>query len=166
MFISSCSSSRQSCLTILSANAIDRTVDIYSEPSAIPALPISTCTPVSLPPSRLNCGQRREFVWMTYDKSSTLEVISKQVENFLFRLWVAPTQGHIQHHAAQKLEHIHCQCPGYGWEEVYLGLREESSFIIFHSTLSPQEMCTVCRKIVEASGCFRCPCRKTGEIFS
>lgn len=104
-------------------------------------------------------------MWTKSDTGSNLDVISQQVENFLFRSRAASAEDYVRRYAAGEKTQIHHRCPGYLREEIYLGLREESSFILFYSTPSPQEMCTVCGKIVEEGGWFRCTCGKPGEMF-
>ncbi|KAJ7919652.1 hypothetical protein B0H13DRAFT_238203 [Mycena leptocephala] len=166
LFDSLCKRAFREANCVLYADEVDRSTDFYSGSSSIPDLSLSTSTPASqpLPNTRLNRAERRELVWTTSNKASNLDVITQQIENFLVRFRTS-TGNYVRDRRYSAEEHgqIHHRCPGYIREEIYLGPGEESTFILSHSTPSPQEMCTVCGKIVEESGWFRCTCGKPDD---
>ncbi|KAJ7465975.1 hypothetical protein FB451DRAFT_1369770 [Mycena latifolia] len=150
---------------VLPGDEVERSAASHPDlPSLPPSLPnwLATATTTYPPDHRLGSAGRRELVWKTSDRSSNLNKIAQQVEAFLFRVRTASAGGHVQRYPAREQKWVHHRCPGYRREEILLGTQAQCSVILFHSTPSSQEMCTVCGETVENVGWFRCSCRRQG----
>ncbi|KAJ7465952.1 hypothetical protein FB451DRAFT_1561254, partial [Mycena latifolia] len=136
--------------------------DLPFLPPPLPSWLATTTTTYPADP-RLGSAGRRELVWKTSDRSSNLNEIARQVEDFLFRVRAPSLGGHVQRYPAREQKWVHHRCPAYRREEIFLGTTAQSSVILLHSTPSSQEMCTVCGETVENGGRFRCSCGRQDD---
>ncbi|KAJ7649747.1 hypothetical protein FB45DRAFT_1843 [Roridomyces roridus] len=122
--------------------SLDQTIiDTHNE-EAIPA-PRDVATPV--PP-------RREYVWRTMNVPQSLASIATQIARDLDLRRAA-----INRLVRSDGRSIH-RCPGYIREEVTLATRTADSAVVSHDSPTVQEVCSVCREVVNSGEVFRCAC--------
>ncbi|KAJ7830922.1 hypothetical protein B0H14DRAFT_3464471 [Mycena olivaceomarginata] len=95
---------------------------------------------------------RREYVWLAMDGRQALAEVSEgltvDLKFHLSRLSRSTRTDGLSAH----------RCPGYVREEITLATTIWESAIVAHDTPSPQEICSVCREVVDIREVFRCIC--------
>jgi hypothetical protein len=107
-------------------------------------------------------GHRRELVWKFQDeKNSSLEDIYFEFKAYLDSL--PPSSEPVLHRRRGRytVRTVH-RCPGYNRTEITLTPSITRSAIVSHSTPLPNEICSVCCRVVQDVEIFDCICGGEG----
>ncbi|KAJ7613962.1 hypothetical protein FB45DRAFT_260025 [Roridomyces roridus] len=99
---------------------------------------------------------RREYVWRKMDMPQSLANIAAQITRDLDL-----RRASINRLVWSDIGTVH-RCPGYVREEVTLATRTADSAVVSHDAPTIQEVCSVCREVVNLGDVFRCVCGHEG----